>query len=230
MQEAQDRQQRLLTAEDVSRLLHVDASTVYRMAADGRLPAVKVGRQWRFPAERIDQLLAVPGTAADPLEPLALAVPAQPVVDVAAELLGVMMVVTDMSGRPVTRVANPCPWFRERMASADDTELLDRCLAEWRVMADDPDLQPRFHSGALGFECARALVRHGTRLVGMVLAGGIAPQGEPADGRYVLDEVARQRVLTTLPMVAATLARTGGSSLDLVAGAVAPVSDQGAVR
>lgn len=215
----------LLTAEDVSRRLHVDASTVYRMASDGRLPAVKVGRQWRFPAERIAALLELPPdrqvSSTGSLGGLD-AERAQRVVDLAAELLGVMMVVTDMTGRPVTAVAHPCPWFSERLASPEEPGLLDRCLAEWRVMADDVDLRPRFQRGALGFECARALVRDGSRLVGMVLAGGVAPQDEPGDGRYVLDAAQRERVLTTLPKIAATLPLDVGRNL-------APVLQNGAV-
>ena len=43
----------LISAKDVQELLQVDRSTVYRMAEDGRLPAIKVGRQWRFEAEAI---------------------------------------------------------------------------------------------------------------------------------------------------------------------------------
>ena len=48
-----------LTTQDVQELLHVDKSTVYRMAEDGRLPGVKVGRQWRFPADRIADRLGI---------------------------------------------------------------------------------------------------------------------------------------------------------------------------
>ncbi|MCA9925804.1 MAG: helix-turn-helix domain-containing protein, partial [Anaerolineales bacterium] len=40
----------MLTAKDIQALLQVDRSTVYRMAEAGRIPAIKVGRQWRFPA------------------------------------------------------------------------------------------------------------------------------------------------------------------------------------
>ena len=42
-----------LTSQEMQDLINVDRSTVYRMAEDGRLPAVKVGRQWRFPADRV---------------------------------------------------------------------------------------------------------------------------------------------------------------------------------
>lgn len=41
-----------LTARDVQDLIRVDRSTIYRMAESGRLPAIKVGRQWRFPPMR----------------------------------------------------------------------------------------------------------------------------------------------------------------------------------
>jgi len=60
VQEMQGRQERaprgLLTADEVQQLLDIDRSTIYRMAGDGRLPAVKIGRQWRFPADRIAAL------------------------------------------------------------------------------------------------------------------------------------------------------------------------------
>ncbi|MFN2322611.1 MAG: helix-turn-helix domain-containing protein [Trueperaceae bacterium] len=48
----------LMTAAAVGRLLGVDTSTVYRMASDGRLPALRVGRQWRFAAEQVREALA----------------------------------------------------------------------------------------------------------------------------------------------------------------------------
>ncbi|MFZ0325392.1 MAG: helix-turn-helix domain-containing protein [Actinomycetes bacterium] len=217
MQEMQDRHagRELLTADAVAQLFHVDASTVYRMAGDGRLPAVKVGRQWRFPADRIARLLEVDearsSSTVAPVPPSATldADRAQPVVDVAAELLGVMMVVTDMHGQPLTSVANPCPWFGER---AEDPDLVRRCVAEWHSLAEDLEFEPRFRAGSLGFECARAFVRDGAQLVGMVLAGGVAPDDQPADGLYALDPQHRQHVLATLPKVAATLSRVAQTS------------------
>ena len=221
MQERQDPQETagqavrtdLLTAQQVQDLLRVDRSTVYRMADSGRLAAVKVGRQWRFPTASIRSLLHgsgvdVPVVPPSPPPPAPSAPDRQQataVLELAADLLGVMLVVTDMDGRPVTDVVNPCPWFAERL---DDPALLETCTQEWQDLADDPDLEPRFRTGAHGFDCARTFVRTGSRLVGMVLAGGIAPRdgaqaGEP--GLYHLDGTARQRVLTALPRVAAAL-------------------------
>jgi excisionase family DNA binding protein len=235
----------LLTALEVQQLLHIDRSTVYRMAEDGRLPAIRVGRSWRFPADRIEAMLGtdapeVPeprlamihagsgapgdhhvhgsssGVAAEPAAAPSIApsapegtaldlAAARAAVEVAADLLGVMMVVTDMAGRPVTTVANPCTWFAEH---GTEPAVLDRCVTEWRDLADHPDLSPRFQPGALGFECARAFVRDGSTLVGMVLAGGVSPSTEPgADpDLYHLDGDQRDRVLAALPRIAAAIA------------------------
>ena len=227
----------LLTAHDVGRLLGVDTSTVYRMAGDGRLAAVKIGRQWRFPSARLQRALThgVP-TVAEPAATTPAAAPPSPapvpppdapsawpdadllrdVVELAAEALGVMMVVTDLAGRPVTPIVNPCPALAGR---TDDPALLEACALEWRGLAASLDFEPRFDGGPLGFECARALVRSGPRLIGMVLAGGVAPGAAtaapnetrfPRAGLYDLSADDRRRVLRLLPRVAATISRLAG--------------------
>jgi len=198
---------RLLTVRQLQELLHIDRSTIYRMASDGRLPSVRVGKQLRFPAAEISSLLAsqpgdsVTGIAAAALNPAA----ATAAIEVASQLLGVMMVATDMAGHPITPIVNQCPWFA---AHASDTETLESCLNEWRVMAADTDLAPRFRIGSLGYECARVFIRSGSALVGMIIAGGVAPTEEHgvADGLIHLDASQRQRVLDTLPVVARAIA------------------------
>ena len=198
--------QSLLTARQVQTMFGVDRSTVYRMAEDGRLPAIKIGRQWRFRPEEIERLLvASPGAAMLNGTPPALPASAAAVVEIAADLLGVMMVATDMHGRPLTDVANPSRWFAAR---ADDPASLADCVVEWKILADEPDFEPQFLTGQLGFQCARAYIRSGTSLVGMVLAGGVAPPGNDSDELYHLDATQRGRVLTALPKVAAALSRT----------------------
>ena len=198
--------QSLLTARQVQTMFGVDRSTVYRMAEDGRLPAIKIGRQWRFRPEEIERLLvASPGAAMLNGTPPALPASAAAVVEIAADLLGVMMVATDMHGRPLTGVANPSRWFAAR---ADDPASLADCVVEWKILADEPDFEPQFLTGQLGFQCARAYIRSGTSLVGMVLAGGVAPPGNDSDELYHLDATQRGRVLTALPKVAAALSRT----------------------
>jgi excisionase family DNA binding protein len=47
-----------LTTEEVLSYLHLNLRTVYRLIRTGRLPAFRVGRQWRFRKEDIDAWLA----------------------------------------------------------------------------------------------------------------------------------------------------------------------------
>ena len=197
MQPLQERSSRLLSAEEVGQALGIDVSTVYRMAGDGRLPARKVGRQWRFPAEAV-----IPPPAAHGIDPqLAFAT-----IGIAADLLGVMMVVTDLSGYPVTPVANPCPRFRR----ADDASVA-ACVSEWQATAAGLDLGTRFRRSHLGFDCASAFIRSGDRLLGLVIAGGIGLPDQPEEGLYLLTDEDRALVLTSLPRIAAAVAERSAS-------------------
>jgi excisionase family DNA binding protein len=206
MQSAQTAHQAsdLLSAEQVQAMLGVDKSTVYRMAADGRLSAIKVGRQWRFPAGPIRALLDSAGVVVRDADSPDDPGPIQPIVDLAAGLLGVMMVATDMEGRPLTEVANPSPWFATRQ---DDPAVLEECISDWRMLARELDFEPRLVPGSHGFECARAFVRDRDRLIGMVLAGGIEPAGGNDPDLYHLDANERAALLSALPRVATTISR-----------------------
>src|SRR5438093_2633437 len=46
-----------LTTEEVLEYLHVNLRTVYRLIKAGKIPAVRVGRQWRFRKRDIDSWL-----------------------------------------------------------------------------------------------------------------------------------------------------------------------------
>jgi excisionase family DNA binding protein len=50
-------QEVLLTTEQVARYLKVDKFTVYRLAKQRRIPAFKVGNQWRYKKKLIDAWL-----------------------------------------------------------------------------------------------------------------------------------------------------------------------------
>lgn len=244
----------LLTAREVASLIKVDKSTVYRLAEAGRLPAVKVGRQWRFPEDLLLEWLGRRPNPAGPTSPAATgwqhrlsSQAGQALAAVLGELLGVMVLLTDMEGRPVAEAGNPCGLFT---AVHRYPGVLERCVSGWREMADEPDLEPRWQTTPLGFLCARTLVRVGDQLKGMVLAGGIAPPHWPpappaleelAAGLGVpveamaphLDEVHRltleqqQRVLRLLPRLGALVSHLvrREPSLPDRAAADAPTSD-----
>lgn len=197
----------LLSARQVQDVLHIDRSTVYRMAEDGRLPAIRVGKQWRFPANEIYALVSdrLPVVNTSPLDPTVAAAMA----DLSGDLLGVMVLVTDMDGHPITPIANPCDWMSEH---SDDPQVLETCIAEWQDLAEDHTFEPQFKPGELGFECARAFVRSGRELVGMVMVGGISPTGHERPDLYQLDADGRRRVLDALPRIAAALSRTASAN------------------
>ena len=44
-----------LTLEQIAKYLQMSASSIYKMAQAGKIPAYKVGRQWRFKKEEIDK-------------------------------------------------------------------------------------------------------------------------------------------------------------------------------
>ena len=50
-------QENLLTADQVARYLRVDKFTIYRLVAQKKIPAFKVGNQWRFKQELLDDWL-----------------------------------------------------------------------------------------------------------------------------------------------------------------------------
>jgi len=50
-------QEILLTAEQVAHYLKVDKFTVYRLVTKKKIPAFKVGNQWRFKRRLIDAWL-----------------------------------------------------------------------------------------------------------------------------------------------------------------------------
>ena len=93
-----------------------------------------------------------------------------------AALLGVMLVVTDMSGNPITQPSNPCGLFQ---AISQVPHALQRCISSWHQLAETIDLEPRFSQSHLKLLCTRALIRDGVALKGMVVAGCVAPEVWP---------------------------------------------------
>ncbi|MDQ7840632.1 MAG: helix-turn-helix domain-containing protein [bacterium] len=52
-----ERRPTIMTVQEVARYLRVHAITVYRMIRLGQLPAIRVGRGWRFKKDEIDSWL-----------------------------------------------------------------------------------------------------------------------------------------------------------------------------
>ncbi len=52
---------KLLSAKEIAEYLGINEMTVYKYAKDGRLPAIRIGKLWRFDAAKIDKMLADKG-------------------------------------------------------------------------------------------------------------------------------------------------------------------------
>ena len=186
----------LLTTRQVQDILQVDRTTIYRMVESGQLPAIRVGKQWRFArAEIEDWLRAQSASSTNGASPalrqpissatiksaghLAELLPiqcAQMIQDAFADALGVMIVVTDVEGQPVTAVSNLCGLYDVAM---HDDAAIARCIMNWQKLAGAAMLEPKFAPSDLGLLCARGLIRGGNELKGMVFVGGIAPDAWP---------------------------------------------------
>ncbi|MBM4467444.1 MAG: helix-turn-helix domain-containing protein [Chloroflexi bacterium] len=51
--------------KEVQEMLGIAQTTVYRWLTSGRLPAVKIGRLWRIPADALEELLSTEGGQSD---------------------------------------------------------------------------------------------------------------------------------------------------------------------
>ena len=240
----------MLTAKEMQDLLQVDRSTIYRMAEAGQLPAVKVGKQWRFPGDQVEGWLKSQTTASSP------AMASQPDVyapngdygstlpldcvqliqDAFAEVLGVMLVVTDLDGQPITQVSNPFPLY-DLLAKTENGHAI--CQESWRELGQAPALEPRFKPGFGGLLCARALVRLGNELKAMVVVFGVAPQDWPPapdttqelagslnvptedlnsvfESVFKLNSEEQKKVLVTIQRIADILAHIGNERMALL--------------
>jgi excisionase family DNA binding protein len=56
----------VLTLDEVAKFLHVHPSTIYRLLKDRRIPAFRVGSDWRFKQESIDRWVKELETAEKP--------------------------------------------------------------------------------------------------------------------------------------------------------------------
>lgn len=47
----------ILTVDEISEYLRIPKSTIYKLVREGKIPAQKIGRHWRFSKEAIDHWL-----------------------------------------------------------------------------------------------------------------------------------------------------------------------------
>ena len=52
-----EEQPEIMTVQEVADYLRLNGMTIYRLAQEGKIPALKVGRSWRFKRALIDEWL-----------------------------------------------------------------------------------------------------------------------------------------------------------------------------
>lgn len=167
----------LLTTKELQTLLGVDRKTVYRMLKDDRLPAVRVGGQWRFPRQDIQHWLHQ--TENEPAPPARLVTDDNndilpldnftAIQDVFAEAMRVGVVTTNLDGEALTPLSNNCAFCQLMLASPEGRK---RCQASWRRLGVSA-APPQLETCHAGLAYARAKIQVENEFVAMVFAGQI---------------------------------------------------------
>lgn len=164
----------LLTSKQVQDLLQVDRTTVYRMLKDGRLTGIKVGSQWRFRRQEIDELLTLASTpeeettnAPSPSEVLPVHC-VQSIQNVFAQIAEVGAVTTDMKGAPLTEISH-CSQFCQLIQ--DSPSGRKACMQSWQQLVENPDKDPEFAPCHAGLQYARGYIEVENAPIAMIVAG-----------------------------------------------------------
>lgn len=145
----------LLTTRQLQDLLQVDRITIYRMLSDGRLRGFKVGGQWRFSKQAIEQWILgqqespkAPGTLGldNHLCPSDWPLPTsciQAIQDIFAEAMGIGTIMTAPDGTPITPISNSCEFCNLILGTEGGRW---RCTRSWK--AAGLELAPGFAGGS----------------------------------------------------------------------------------
>ncbi|MCB9420816.1 MAG: PocR ligand-binding domain-containing protein [Ardenticatenaceae bacterium] len=142
----------LLTTKQVQTLLQVDRTTIYRMRKDGRLSAVKLGHQWRFPSQQIRDLLDGRPLSLEEetpqAEPENLPIYCfQSIQDIFTDITEIGAMMTNLDGEPLTEPSTVCKFCRMMLDSKTGHQA---CQASWRKMVASPQKEGSFavcHAG-----------------------------------------------------------------------------------
>jgi excisionase family DNA binding protein len=203
----------LLTTRQLMDLLQLDRTTIYRMLNDGRLPAVRVGGQWRFLRQSIEALIQAqtfPASGAErkPAEKIQSPVAAnievlplhclQPIQEVFAQTAGIGSVTTDLDGKPLTSYSNPCA-FCSLILAAEKGRL--RCQDSWRKLAGVTEKEPRLEKCHAGLTYARGWITVDDASVAMIFGGQfIVRQGRSVNSQEHIARIARNCELDEEPL------------------------------
>lgn len=161
----------LLTSRQVQDLLQIDRTTIYRMLKDGRLTGIKVGSQWRFRQQEIDELLSSASSYQNVNTPSPEVLPVhciQSIQNVFAQIAEVGSITTDREGQPITEISN-CSKFCKLILNSPEGK--KACIKSWKRLAENPKEGPKFMPCHAGLQYARGCIKVGEDPVAMIVAG-----------------------------------------------------------
>lgn len=169
----------LMTTRELQDFLRLDRTTLYHMLKEGRLPAFKVGGQWRFSRQEVEAWMREQRTAAEPaaVHPSPNALPMdciQSIQTIFAEAMDVGSVITRLDGQPLTQISNSCTFCNLILSHPEGYR---RCEGSWRALAGQSERRPRLHRCHAGLLYARSRIEVEDEFVAMVFAGQIVVDG-----------------------------------------------------
>jgi excisionase family DNA binding protein len=173
--------EKLLTVRQLQERLQVDRMTIYRMLSSGRLSGVKVGGQWRFHEEDVQQLVGsgAGGESSAPQSTLPLPC-LQAMQQLFSEAAEVAAVVADRDGHPLTEFTNSCDFCNLILASETGRQ---HCSRSWAALADGADSAPRLHHCHAGLLYSRTIILVDGKPLAAVIAGQALADTDPAQGQ-----------------------------------------------
>ncbi|MFC1492613.1 PocR ligand-binding domain-containing protein [candidate division KSB1 bacterium] len=164
----------LLTTKQVIEILKIDRTTVYRMLKDGRLLGVKIGKQWRFSKESVEELVSGGSSVSDsetsqPVDILPLHC-LQPIQDVFAEVAEVGSVTTNVAGFPISNLSN-CSDFCSLILDSDSGRR--GCIKSWHKLTSLGKRKTVFYTCHAGLRYLGARIEPDGEFIAMLFAGQI---------------------------------------------------------
>jgi excisionase family DNA binding protein len=188
----------LLTTRQVQELLKVDRITIYRMLNDGRLKAVKIGKEWRFHRLEIEKMLGKPEIADPAVQPedVLTEFPSgcvEKVEDLLGGILGIGVTTVNLSGEPLNTIANPNPFCQCILSSSSGRQA---CQAAWGKPAGEDGNKSVFHACHAGLTFLRCPIELDGRTVAWVIAGQFrtAPSNPAGESKAVESLAARHGI------------------------------------
>jgi len=167
----------LYTVRDVQQILKVDRLTVYRMLKDGRLQGIKIGHQWRFRKDSVDNMLNQSQSTAktSDVQPLPLHC-LQTIHNLVSEITGLDTIMLDPQGNLLTKPNIQSDFCRSIIVTPKGYEA---CMENWTRFAQDSISGEKHHICHTGLHYTSITISDQDEPVAVLLCGGFLDQ-QPA--------------------------------------------------